>query len=194
MSDADLLKSIWSQQKDEPFAMSDAELKLRADRLRTVIGWRNAREYIASVFVVLFFGYTAATDTNPVVRAGALLIVVGCLFVVWWLANRVKPRGHNDHEAAPWLQRYRDELIRQRDALESVWLWYLMPFVPGLALMLAARHVYPEFRLTEPGVWLAIAGPLGLVGAIFGGIVWLNHTAAKNLRREINELDRANGD
>jgi hypothetical protein len=191
MSDHDPLKTLWTSQKDDPMTLNDADIRARAQKFDATIGWRNAREYAAAIIVVLFFGYFAATDTNPVKQAGAALIVLAALFVSWRLAAHASPGAHAD-PASPWLDRYRGELVRQRDMLKTVWRWYALPFVPGLALMMAARHVYPEFALHQAPAWQSLALPLAFVGAIFGGVLWLNHVAAKKLQSDIDELDRAN--
>lgn len=59
------------------------------------------------------------------------------------------------------------ELVRQRDALRSAWLWYIGPLLPGLALFLwgrqqelatpAAQAWHPWIHAITAVVLLAIA-------------------------------------
>lgn len=191
MSDADPLKTLWTSQKDEPLPMTETEIRARAQKFDSTIGWRNAREHIAGALVVLFFGYFAVTGGNPVKQAGAAMIVLAALFVSWRLFASGGPRMDGD-PAAAWFSRYRGELVRQRDMLKTVWRWYALPFLPGLLVMLAARHVYPDFKLDQASAWTGLLWPMAFVSVIFGGVVWLNHVAAKKLQSDIDELDRAN--
>jgi hypothetical protein len=80
------------------------------------------------------------------------------------------------------LEFLRAELIRQRDLLRSVWGWYLLPFVPGLLLILVGVALErPERR-----DWLAP----GIVAAVtFVGIGLLNQRVARKLQRRLDDLD-----
>jgi hypothetical protein len=80
---------------------------------------------------------------------------------------------------------HRGQLVRQRDLLRSVWLWYLLPFVPGLLLLLIGRAA------ADPGgaPRVALSAMVGVL--VFLGIGWLNERAARGLDREIETLDRA---
>jgi hypothetical protein len=191
MSDLDPLKSLWRSQKDEPMTMTEAQLRTRTDKFAATIWWRNAREYAAAALVAVFFGYFALTDANPVKQMGAAAVVLAALFVSWrmWVHAGA---GASAAPTAPWAERHRAQMVRQRDVLASVWRWYALPFVPGLALMLTARHAYPDFKLDQPEAWLSLAWPLAFVAIILGGVIWLNHVAANKLQSEIDELDRAN--
>jgi hypothetical protein len=186
MSDLEPVKRMWAKQTEEPFSMSEDAIKTRAGRFRSTIWWRNAREHAAAALVVLFFGYFAVMDANPVKQAGAAMVVAAALFVSWRLARS----SETDGVERTWLERHRDELERQHALLSSVWRWYALPFVPGVLVMTAARYAYPEFRLHEPAAWLGMIWPALFMGAIFGGVAWLNAVAARQLRREIAELDR----
>jgi hypothetical protein len=81
------------------------------------------------------------------------------------------------------LEFYRRELERQRDLLQSVWLWYLGPLIPGpVVLMVAKVRIYP--------------GQLRLFGLNLGAftlffvLVWmLNQRGARRLQSRIDELD-----
>jgi Flp pilus assembly protein TadB len=78
------------------------------------------------------------------------------------------------------LEFHRRELVRQRDMVESVWSWYLAPFVPGLLVFI--KGVFPKHG---PGFVLALA----FHALVFGGIWWLNRRGARRLTRQIAELD-----
>jgi hypothetical protein len=75
---------------------------------------------------------------------------------------------------------HRAQLLRQRDLLRSVWRWYLLPFVPGLFLLLMARAAVDPGRATRAALINVL---------VFLGIGWLNERAARRIDREIESLD-----
>ena len=84
-----------------------------------------------------------------------------------------------------WTDYYRRELLRQRDALGTIWKWYLGPMVPGLAIFLVGASLQ-----TPPGahkqLWISITVALSIV--VFGGVGALNAWGARRLQRRIDEL------
>ena len=147
--------------------MSLAEIHTHAARFQTRIRWRNAAEYIAAALVVVAFGWMAFTVPEPMVQAGAALIVAGALYVCWKL----------------------NELGRA--ALSTVWRWYLGPFVPGLLVFLAGVAFAPELEAPFAARFSIFATGVGFTGVIFAAVGWLNALAVKRLDREIAALDQA---
>jgi hypothetical protein len=80
--------------------------------------------------------------------------------------------------------------VRQREALRTVWSWYLAPFVPGMLVFLAGvsfTEANPAPLSVRLGVFLA---GLGIMAAVFAAIAWINALAVKKLDAEIAALDR----
>ena len=73
------------------------------------------------------------------------------------------------------------ELARQRDALRSVWLWYLGPLLPGLVVFMWGRQGGSAHHPVE----LLVDG---LMLAVFVAIAWLNRRSAAKLQRQIDAL------
>ena len=71
------------------------------------------------------------------------------------------------------------ELTRQRDILLRVPVWYLLPFVPGLAMQIVAQS-------TTTGI--AVLAGLPVLALIFFGIWKLNLFAARSLDTKLTEL------
>ncbi|MCW3847312.1 hypothetical protein OF829_08665 [Sphingomonas sp. LB-2] len=169
-----------------------AEVRAGADRFHRLIRRRNAIEYAASVLVIGFFGFGALTGAihDPIARAGAWLIILGTLAVVWQLHRRASAIQPPAADAArPILIHQRAQLVRQRDALAQVGLWYLAPFAPGLALMVLAPGIRHGIGALGASAWIAVA----INAAVFGGIWWLNRRAARMLQRAIDDLDALEG-
>ena len=76
----------------------------------------------------------------------------------------------------------RSELVRQRDLLRSVWWWYLLPFVPGMLLILVG------YSLEGSELWDLLPSAT-VVAVTFVGIGLLNQRVARKLQRRLDELD-----
>jgi hypothetical protein len=181
----DHLQSLWQDQPAEGRAISLDELRYRSRRLTRIVSRRNLREYVAGGMVAVVCGYLAWRAPLPLVRIGAVLSVVGVIFIVYYLhrhgAARAMPA---DMALTNCLQFHRGELERQRDLLRGVWKWYLAPLLPGLILFyLASILAHPEH--TSRGLWL-LAGSL----VFFVLIGELNRYAAKKIQARIDALER----
>jgi RNA polymerase sigma-70 factor, ECF subfamily len=76
---------------------------------------------------------------------------------------------------------HRSELERQRDALRTVWRWYLLPFVPGIAATQIAAGM-------DGGINRAIVITALCSVALFAGVWALNQWGARKLERKIQQL------
>jgi hypothetical protein len=88
----------------------------------------------------------------------------------------------------------RAQLVRQRDALRTIFWWYILPFLPGLfVIMRGGRAV----RLSKTGETAAVGWQelvlLGIIGASLGGLWWWNQKAAAKLQRHIDDIDALTG-
>jgi hypothetical protein len=191
MSERDPLQALWTRQQQEPFTMTTAQLRQRATRFQSKIRTRNRIEYAAAALVIGVFAWMVFLIPEPMVRAGAGLIILGTLYVCWKLHTLAGARDAAglDH-AASLADFHRAALLRQRTALAAVWRWYLAPFVPGMLVFIGAVSFTPELdapviaRLTLFG---STAAP---IAGVFGVIAWLNARAVKALDAEIAALDR----
>ena len=160
-----------------------------ADRLYRKVRRRNALEYGASVAVVLIFSAYALFLPAPTVRLGALLVVLGTFVMVWQFHRRASAVAPPDASAAqPILVHQRAQLARQRDALASIFTWYLLPFLPGLFVMMFAPALDGgpgALAGLGLGYWLSI----GMVTLVFAAIWWLNRRAANGLREQVEAID-----
>lgn len=183
-------KTLWKEQDVSVVALSPADLEARFRAQRAALQRRNLVEYIAgAVVIVVFLGY-AALLPGALVKAGSLLTAAGAAFVLWQLRRRASVAALPDDAAADALRAAQvKELERQRDALRSVALWYLAPFLPGLILFFAGVHL-----ATPDADPLALALPLGGVAALFGLIWAANLVAARGLDRQIHNLVRDGDD
>ena len=80
------------------------------------------------------------------------------------------------------LEFYRRELERQRDANLSIWSWYILPMLPGTAMMLIGMAFMPAL-----GPVVALFNAVAFAAAfIFTGVA--NKRGARRLQQKIDEL------
>jgi hypothetical protein len=166
--------------------MSIETLRASAAYLTSTVRRRNLIEYLAAAYVACRFGWIAGSAHATLVRAGAALVCAAALYVAFQLYQRGSARPiAPDLPADRLAAAYRSELCRQRDALRSVATWYIGPFIPGMALMLAGRVLERHDHGTG-------ALPAGAVLVFVGAAVWYaNAEAARRLQRRIDEIDGA---
>lgn len=186
------LQSLWQSMPTTPVAITVDEMRARAGKFERRIRRRNMIEYVAAAFVIVMFGWYATLPiaATPLWPIANIAIIVGTLVVVWNL-HRIGRAAATPASAefGALLDFHRAELVRQRDALRTIWLWYLMPFVPGMALWFAALwFATPEAQQTASwGMGLVTTAAVSV--AVFVSIIALNLAGAARLQRMINELD-----
>jgi len=182
----DDLRQVWQTQEVESMKFSVEELRAKVAGFQHRIGRRNLREYSVALVLIAFFGVGCWKTTEMIPRIAFASIVAAAIFYVWYLRRRgsASPTPANMGSAA-CARFYRDELARQRDLLERFWVWALLPFVPGVAMV--AAYSFMSAPPTER--WRASVSVIAQA-ALFAAIVWANLRAAKRLSRRIAELDR----
>lgn len=188
MNASDEVKQAWQASPAHPPLPRLDEVREGAVLFYHRIRRRNRVEYAASLFVILFFGAAALLLEETTARIGAVLAVAGTMLVVWQLHSRASAVAPPEDAASPLIAHQRAQLVRQRDALASVGLWYLLPPVPGIVLVVFAGGF--EHGAGAPlnlgwhhYVWI------GFMTFIFAGIWWANRAAARTLQTEIDALD-----
>lgn len=186
------LRSLWQAMPATPVTLTAEEMRLRATAFQRKVRRRNVIEYAAAAFVVVIFGWYATLPVvpTPLWPIANIMIIAGILVVVWNLHRIARantpPAGA---DAASLIDFQRAELTRQRDALKSVWLWYIGPVMPGLIVWFIAIGI--TRTSADPMRTLMALGGAALVAMlIFGVIILLNLLGAARLQRMIDDLDR----
>jgi hypothetical protein len=181
------IKKLWQNQVTESLPMPLEELQRKAKMFRSRIRRRNIREYVAAAILIVWVGSGLLRFSTPLNRAGQITIIAGVVYVVWQLRRRASTAILPvEASASNWLDFHRRQLERQRDALRSVWKWYLAPLIPGIALLLAGLSRTIEQRTGSIALIPAVAAANIVV---FGAVWCLNVRAARRLQRRIDELD-----
>ena len=185
-------KTIWQNQETEGTTVTLEDIHARAATFQKRIRNRNLREYIGSALVIASFAFCAWNMPGWMIKLGSLLVVAGTIFVAWQLHRRGRAAGVPDGAtAAGLLAFHREELTRQRDAVRSVWLWYLLPFLPGMTLLMLGRY----FQVHAPGRAIAtdhmiIVFASIIMALVFVVILLLNLWGAARIQNRIHELDK----
>ena len=186
-NEPDEIRNAWQTQPAEGITMSLEEIRRRASRFQRHVWWRNAREYLAIAVVDVVFGVYVQRIPTQMARVGSVMTMVGALYVAYQIHRRASSRtapagGALDH----CLGFHRRQLERQRDALKSVWVWYLAPLVPGLAVFIAGTAIVApipfRYRLLTTGIMFAV------VAVVFWLVAKLNKIGARRLQAKIDEL------
>ena len=179
------LKNAWKHQPAAPLVLENAELEKRASRFQRTVRIRNAVEYGAGVLVMLVFLWYAWQFPGVLMRTGSLLTAAGVGVVLWQLHRRASARAMPAERAGlSCLDFHRAELERQRDALRSVWRWYIAPLVPGVVVF----RWGVETELADSTLFARGPGANLFIAGVFAAVIGLNLWSAHRLQKHIDAL------
>ena len=78
-------RNLWQNQEVEEMKFSVEELRAKAAKFERLIRWRNWREYVAGLIVIVWAGMIVWRTPHTIERIGYGLIVVGLIYVMWHL-------------------------------------------------------------------------------------------------------------
>jgi hypothetical protein len=177
------LKLLWKGQVASAPSFTPDELRRMAAVFRRTIRRRNLLEYIAGAIAIAGSCFNIWLFGDALTRVASVISTVGIGTVLWQLHRRASMQASPENLGQPGLRSYRAQLVRQRDALRSVWLWYILPLLPGYELFIWARRM--AMAMSGGGWWIYALMPA--LGAV---VVALNLYSARKLQREIERLDR----
>jgi len=178
----DPLKSLWQTQEQPRTTLSLQELHKKSSALQRRVRLRNGLEYLACLLVIVGFGRYFMEFPQSLMRLGSALVIAGTVYVAWQLHRRASSPAASP--ALPGLTFHRLQLERQRDALRSVWAWYVGPLVPGVVVF--RWGVETQLDATAPfarGLYANLA-----IAAVLLIVVLINRYAASKLQRQIDQL------
>lgn len=185
-------KHAWQTSVETHGAPALAEVRAGADRFYRKIRRRNLIEYSACVVAAVLFGRNVLVMPHILQKIGSGWIVAATFFAAWQLHRRGSATAPESAGEVPIYTFVRAQLARQRDALRTVFWWYMLPFIPGLALVLIGNGQDPEMARHVP-IWVRWVG-LGVMVTVFAAVWWLNQVVARKLQRRIEEIDALTGE
>ena len=143
---------------------------------------RNRREILAGVLVILGVGAGVWRGPNLMTRVGCALVMAGALFIIYRIRTRAMPSSIPlDTPQAHAVAAYRRELQVQRDLLRTVTSWYLLPLLPGAAVLMLGQAL----ALAQPAPALRVFVFFLLFCVLTRQ---LNQRGARRLQDKIDEL------
>lgn len=189
----DPAKQAWQASVATAGAPSLEEVRKGASKFYRYVKWRNRVEYAACIVVVVAFSAYVFWLPHLLQKIGSVLVVVATLYVAWQLHRRASAVPPEKAGTMPLLLFARAQMVRQRDALRSIFGWYILPFLPGLALVMTGNaQAEPRSGTGWPNLAeaLALVVMLGMLGFVW----WINQLGARRLQKHIDELDTLMGD
>ena len=184
------LKTLWRNQQPEDTVTLE-NIHDRAARFQRRISLGNAIEYVASVFVVAIFGWYCWVLPGWMTKLGTALVIAAMPFILWQLHRRGGAHRLPDASALGLIDFHRRELERRRDALRTAWLWYILPVIPGIVLMMLGRW----YQFHVPGRPIALDHLVIILGAIIALLILavvrlVQVLGAAKLQKKIDEIDK----
>lgn len=188
----DPAKQAWQASVEVAGGPPLEEVRHGADKFYRYVKWRNRVEYAACAIVLVAFTSYIFWLPHVLQKVGSGLVVLATVYVAWQLHRRASAEPPENAGTMPLLLFSRAQMMRQRDALRSIFWWYLLPFLPGLLLLLSAGGA--RARGAEAGV-LTRGGAIVMVVtlAMFAFLWWINQIAARKLQCRIDEIDTLTG-
>ncbi len=189
---ADDLRSLWQSMPTTPIVISADAMRAKARAFQSRVRVRNLVDYAAHALVVAaFVSFAIQPWATPLMRIGLALLCLGTLLVALGTHHRARaaamPAGAS---ATALIDFHRTELTRQRDAMASAWSWYWLPYLPGVAVLIAAfwslSGDLDGTSIAREILFPTIAGFV-IVSAVG---VPLHLLGAAHLQRRIDDLDR----
>jgi len=174
-------RNLWQNQEEGRMIITLDDVRSRAARFERRIRRRNLREYVAGAIVIAFFG-ASLWRFRGWQLAPPLLYIAGAIYVVFQLHRRGAAGSLPvDAGLRASLDFHIRELERQRNALQTVWMWYLVPFLPGFVAQVLTLAI-------ARGINAGLIEFAGIFLVVFVGVWRLNESAARKLDRQIQEL------
>lgn len=187
----DALKALWRTQRIEPApllpdARQMAEMRHHVNCLNRTLFWRDVRESIAAIVVMVCFGIYFFIFPAPLARIGCAIEILSSLLVIVypiWRKRRVAKAAPD----ASMMQSLGSELRNvevEIALLRSILWWYILPLSLGGVVFLAGLDV--SFTSTILFLLIGIA--------LDAFVYWINQIAVDKkllpLKRELDSLLR----
>ncbi|MFK7937631.1 MAG: hypothetical protein AB8G22_29205 [Saprospiraceae bacterium] len=172
------LKNIWlSSPQEEKVKFQKSRLLLEmqnsVQRFDRSIWWRDAREIAAVIVIVPVFAYYCFTIPYLLSKISAGLTVVWAIYVAFKLlkTRQSKPSAYSD-DYLTYLQETKAYLQRQQHLLESIFWWYIGPFLANMLLFVAGFY-----GVEGKEVWMICTIGLSIFFSVI--LYFLNKNVAK---------------
>jgi hypothetical protein len=122
---------------------------------------RDRLEIIASIILIVVFGYYFIASSSLWIKIGSATIILAAIYISYTLkANQIKRINESeslDHSLGDHLRQELERVERQKKLSKTVAWWYIAPIVTGLFFITLGFKQDPLFKTIYMGFVLLIA-------------------------------------
>jgi len=166
MSDQEL-KDIWMRAGDDEAIELDlpqlvVNLKEKTKKMDRNLLFRDFREIIAAIFIIIFFGYKSIVDSSTFTKITSLMFVVWAGYVIYRLLDvrKFKKAVDISQSFKGQLMQQKKYLEQQANLLDSVLSWYVGPFAVIMTIRILGAsyddHMSLWLIVVREGIMLTI--------------------------------------
>ena len=183
------LKKLWqtSNADKDLFTINPpkiiTEMNTKVQQFEKDIKKRNKLETAVAILLIPIEFFIAFTTPNTLSKIGAILLIFASLWIVYYLKNNsTKKIKTVDMQASlkEQLQNHKRQILHEKRNSENVFVWYILPVLPGMILFFAGFGI-------DSGFYFRLVGLLIIVI----GIYFLNKKAANEMKPLIEEIDKS---
>jgi len=184
MSDSNL-KELWQASESQDGPSLDLEtIKNQAEQFERRVRRRNALEWVASAFVLAWFGRDAllADTTLLAVGNGMIALAAVGISIYLWLNGRVQVDVNPTLDGVGFVKAQAEAMEKQASLIKMAPVWYVGPFAAGMVVLMAAQFPTGDKSLLGWGL------TVGFMAAVLLLIVWFNLRAARAIQSQAQGL------
>ena len=156
----------------------ETNLKSKTKKMDRTLFWRDTREIIAAVVVMVIFSYKAISDSSTVTKFTSVLFVLWAMYVAYRLLDvrKYKRTGDLSNSFKAQLLQQKMYLQEQAHLLDSIMSWYVGPFAVIFTILIIGRS------FSDDPIWVIIVSivvKLTVLSLFSWGLYALNKRAAK---------------
>jgi|RhiMethySRZTD1v2_1073278.scaffolds.fasta_scaffold00371_17 hypothetical protein len=181
--DAPGIGQMWRQQPQAEHRMSMEEIRTKAKDLDAKVKQWNQVGGLMVALLLVKNAWEIWVDTDLLERGGDTLMFLALVYVIYQFVRYARaetsPAARGQASCSEY---YRARLVRQRDLSSEGWK-YILPFVPGVALIVFGRAMQGR-----PAGQVALLIVLALL--LFAAVLWVIARRTRTLEQEIAALDQ----
>lgn len=120
------------------------EIQSSIDSFNKTVKYRDLREIMAAIIIIPIFGYYLFTLPSLISKLASGLFIVWAIYVVFRLlkTRKLKPSEFSENYLS-YLRKSKEYFLAQKQLLDSVFWWYIAPFIFCTVLFVIGRPAIP---------------------------------------------------
>lgn len=189
------LQNLWQDQPTEISPVLLADVHHRALKFQSHQKLLLTMLAICAITSVLLSSFAIFRFNDGLFRLGFVMLMLGMLFILYYrYSHRVIDDGATGLPSRDCFDYYRVALTQRIQLLRTAWLWYFLPAMPGLVLILyridqslISGHVSHPERAAVARLIL-VGGEVFMAAAYLFEMAWI-WRKLRQLKRELAALE-----